>query len=127
MTISKKLRDEIDAVCPPDDRPRRVLRAPVVLEDDDEGEEIPPQPIRSAFARADGPTIRDRVLEVLRAHSPLSQREVFARVARVARNAQSVRSQVSHELRVLELYGHAKRCRPPKDVDQQQAWWEVVE
>lgn len=127
MTISRRLREEIDAVCPPDDRPRRALQVPVVEEED--GPPVPPPPIRIQYGRrGPEPTTRDRVLEILREHSPIAQREVFWRIYRAIGGLEgSVRGRVAEALNQLEEQGQAKRSRPPKDVDPRQVWWEVQE
>lgn len=129
MTISRRLLDEIAAVCPPDDRPRLALQAPVAEEEEEDGPPVPPPPIRIQYGRrGPDPTTRDRVLDVLREHSPIAQREVFWRIVRaVGGEPGTLRSRVSHELTRLEEHGQARRCRPPKDVDQKQVWWEVQE
>jgi len=124
--ISKKLREEIEAVTPTDDRTRRAL-PPVVRFDDDDVEEVAPPPLRPQFGRRGSePTTRDRVVRILHEHSPISQREIYWRMVRVVGPSSSLRSQISHELLLLEEHRLARRCRPPKDVDQKQAWWEVV-
>lgn len=126
MSIAKWLKEEIEAVTPRrDGAPRDAPIAAVPLDDD--AEEVRAPPIRTS--RQQGPTVRERVLQVLRQHGPIAQREVWHRVWRQLDGVsqQSARTQSNFALDQLEQQRQARRCRPPADVPQHQVWWEVVE
>lgn len=128
--ISRKLRDEIDAVCPPDDRPRPQVARPVVTLEDVEHKPVKPPRINANYGRHDGVlTVRERIEAMLREHGPMAQREIFVRVWRSlgpAAKETTVRGQVTKAIEQLLLHEHIRPSDPPRDVNQNQIWWEVA-